>query len=50
LWPDSGAGEKLSKWSLLQGAGFIVGSFIYNRIFKLPFCAYEEVPSKLLTF
>jgi hypothetical protein len=44
-WPDSGAGEKLDKWSMLQGAGFIVsvlGSFIYNRVFGLPFFHYPE--------
>jgi drug/metabolite transporter (DMT)-like permease len=50
VWPDSGAGEKVDKWSLLQGAGFIVsvfGSFIYNRVIKLPFCKYDDEDEEL---
>jgi hypothetical protein len=36
--PNSGAGEKLTLWSLLEGFGFLLsifGSFIYNRVVKL---------------
>jgi drug/metabolite transporter (DMT)-like permease len=47
IWPDSQAGEPVDKWSALQGAGFILsimGSFIYNRVIKLPGFDYKEVP------
>jgi drug/metabolite transporter (DMT)-like permease len=48
IWPDSGAGESVDKWSALQGAGFLVsilGSFLYNRVIKLPGFDYDEVPT-----
>ncbi|KAJ5075225.1 hypothetical protein M0811_07578 [Anaeramoeba ignava] len=37
--PDSGLGEKWTKWSWLELGGFLVtlfGAFIYNRVIKLP--------------
>ncbi|EAY18335.1 hypothetical protein TVAG_254470 [Trichomonas vaginalis G3] len=43
--PNSGAGEPLNLMSLLQLAGFsisILGSFIYNRIIKIPGLYYGE--------
>ena len=45
LFPKSGGGEPINILSLLQLAGFAVsicGSFIYNRVIKLPFLKYEE--------
>jgi drug/metabolite transporter (DMT)-like permease len=48
IWPDSGSGESVDKWSALQGAGFLVsilGSFLYNRVIKLPGFVYDEVPT-----
>ena len=44
--PNSGAGESLSLMSLVQLLGFsisILGSFIYNRVIKLPFFDYSPV-------
>lgn len=42
LWKDSGGGERLTKASGIQGIGFglmVIGSFIFNRVVKLPrFC------------
>jgi hypothetical protein len=57
-WPESGAGEKLSWWSFLQAGGFvisIVGSFVYNRVVKLPGFDYvieneeESIPRDLVS-
>jgi hypothetical protein len=45
IWPDSGAGEKLNLMSIVQGVGFcisIFGSFVYNRVVKLPFLNYSR--------
>jgi hypothetical protein len=42
--PDSGAGERLNIWSLLEGLGFIVSifrSFVCNGVIKLPCFDYS---------
>jgi hypothetical protein len=52
IWPDSGAGEKVTLWSILQGGGFLIsifGSFVYNRIVKLPGFHYEVIQDEQKT-
>jgi hypothetical protein len=45
IWPDSGAGEALTPMSAVQGVGFLIsifGSFVYNKVLKLPGFDYGE--------
>jgi drug/metabolite transporter (DMT)-like permease len=45
IWEESGGGERLTKMSAVQGLGFVVmvmGSFVYNRVLKLPDCGGSE--------
>jgi hypothetical protein len=43
IWPDSGAGEKFSLYSLIKLGGFLVlilGIALYNRLFRVPGMKY----------
>ncbi|KAJ5075223.1 hypothetical protein M0811_07576 [Anaeramoeba ignava] len=47
--PDSELGEKWTSWSWLELVGFIVtifGTFVYNKVIKLPFFFYGNEQNK----
>jgi hypothetical protein len=55
FWEDSGGGERLTRMSGIQGLGFaimVIGSFVFNRILRLPECgdeAHNAIQEALLT-
>jgi drug/metabolite transporter (DMT)-like permease len=43
LWPETGAGERLSWYSFVRAGGFLImvlGTTIYTRVLKLPYVYY----------